>query len=290
MPSRIVGLIGIGLVGSALAERLDTAGWQVVGYDIDDVKRQALASLRGSPVASPQAVMAAADLIILSLPTSTISASLLASLEEYLRGKIIVDTTTGEPDEMAAIGARVELLGGRYLDATIAGSSQQVRSGEVTAIVGGPPDTVAACERLFQSFAARTFHVGPLGSGARMKLVVNLVLGLHRAVLAEGLSFAERSGIDPRMALEVLRGSPAYSRVMDTKGEKMLQGNFTPEARLAQHLKDVRLILAASEQQGAILPLSTLHAELLGQLDRAGLGELDNSAIIQAFTRNRPNP
>ena len=95
--------------------------------------------------------------------------------------------------------------------------------------------------------------------------------------------FAERLGCDPRTSLEVLRAGGAYSRAMDTKGGKMLSGGFEPQARLAQHLKDVRLIVEAAEQCGAKTPLSGLHRELLEEAVRIGLGDLDNSAIIRVF-------
>lgn len=114
-----------------------------------------------------------------------------------------------------------------------------------------------------------------------MKLVVNLVLGLNRAVLAEGLSFARSLGFDPAMALDVLRQSPAASTVMQTKGDKMVAGDFTPQARLRQHLKDVRLILAAAG--AAKTPLSEVHAQLLQELVDRGCGDEDNSAVIRAF-------
>lgn len=84
----------------------------------------------------------------------------------------------------------------------------------------------------------------------------------------------------------ILRAGPAYSRVMATKANKMLDGDFTPQARLAQHWKDVRLILSAGEQSGATPPLSTLHEELLSSLVQAGFGELDNSAVIKAFQKS----
>lgn len=123
----------------------------------------------------------------------------------------------------------------------------------------------------------------PRGSGARMKLVVNLVLGLNRAVLAEGLAYAEHCGLDGEAALEVLRDSMAYSRIMDTKGEKMLKSEYSPQARLSQHLKDVRLILDTGSSTGAKLPLSTLHGELLEQVESRGHGGEDNSAIMRYF-------
>jgi 3-hydroxyisobutyrate dehydrogenase-like beta-hydroxyacid dehydrogenase len=116
-----------------------------------------------------------------------------------------------------------------------------------------------------------------------MKLVVNLVLGLNRAVLAEGITLAEALALEPRQTLDILRASAAYSRVMDAKGPKMLEGDFAPQARLSQHLKDVRLILEAAQRTGAALPLSLLHRELIERACAAGLGPLDNSAIIEAF-------
>jgi 3-hydroxyisobutyrate dehydrogenase-like beta-hydroxyacid dehydrogenase len=177
-------------------------------------------------------------------------------------------------------------MGVNYLDATVGGSSRQVRMREAILICGGREDAFARCTDLFDQFSRQAFLVGPAGSGARMKLVMNLVLGLNRAVLAEGLEFARASGIDPRTALGILKASPAYSRAMDVKGERMLNGDFTPEARLSQHLKDVRLVLSSGASSGAYLPLSTVHRSLLEDVETAGYGAMDNSAIIKAFQRN----
>ena len=283
---RTIGLIGVGLVGSALAERLLHANWLVIGCDVSPERQRELMALGGRTVSHAEEVFAAADTVVVSFPTSEIAANVLDAVNGPLHGKTVIDTTTGEPDQMASLGQRLSARGARYLDATIAGSSSQVRAGEIILMVGGDPETVASCDELFRCFVSRCFHVGPVGAGARMKLVVNLVLGLNRAVLAEGLCFAERCGVDPHQALEVLRAGPAYSRVMDTKANKMLDGDFTPQARLAQHGKDVRLILSAGEQHGATLPLSTLHDQLLSGLVQSGFGELDNSAIIKAFQKS----
>jgi 3-hydroxyisobutyrate dehydrogenase-like beta-hydroxyacid dehydrogenase len=257
----------------------------VIGFDIDAPRRDELHALTGKVAVDANDVIATSDVILLSLPTSQIAADVMASITAPLSGKTIIDTTTGEPAQMEALGAHLARQGARYLDATIAGSSAQVKSGEVVVMIGGDAELATNCGEIFRTFAVRTFHIGPWGAGARMKLVVNLVLGLNRAVLAEALSFAEMCGIQPRQALEVLRASPAFSTVMDTKGEKMLAGEFTPQARLSQHLKDVRLILSAGEATNAKLPLSTLHAELLSELEEAGFGDLDNSAVILAFNQ-----
>jgi 3-hydroxyisobutyrate dehydrogenase-like beta-hydroxyacid dehydrogenase len=121
--------------------------------------------------------------------------------------------------------------------------------------------------------------------------VVNLVLGLNRAALAEGLSLAAALKLDLPTTLATLQASAAYSAVMDAKGEKMLTGDFAPQARLAQHLKDVRLMLEAAGRTGIDLPLSQVHRQLLERAEALGFGELDNSAVIRAFgaVENRPS-
>ena len=130
------------------------------------------------------------------------------------------------------------------------------------------------------------FHVGACGTAAKMKLVTNLVLGLNRAALAEGLVFAQLIGISADASLDVLKGSVAYSRTMDTKGRKMIDQEFRAQAKLSQHLKDVRLMLDAAFNAGRSLPLIQTHARLLGAAEAAGFGELDNSAIIKTYDRH----
>ena len=280
-----IGLIGLGLVGSALAERMRAAGYPVHGHDVDPPARLAFAAAGGVAEECAADVARSCRLLVLSLPTTQIVQSVLAEMDAALQpGTIILDTTTGEPDAMAAFGESLARRGIHYLDATIAGSSAQVRTGDVIVMLGGETAAVKACEELIRSFARQSFHLGPCGAGARMKLVVNLLLGLHRAVLAEGLSFARACGVDPAVALDVLRAGPAYSRVMDTKGKKMLDRDFAPQARLGQHLKDVNLIIAEAAKHGAKTPLSELHRKLLEELDAAGYGSEDNAAILRAFS------
>jgi 3-hydroxyisobutyrate dehydrogenase-like beta-hydroxyacid dehydrogenase len=278
-----VGLIGIGLVGRALAERFVKGGLSVIGYDRRPECTETLVAVGGTAAESSRAVVPAAPIVVLSLPDSDAVDEVIREVAADLPGRTVIDTTTGDPDRTSALGAGLKTAGIDYVDATIAGSSRQVRDGEVIVMAGGEREAVLRCERLFRLFASRWFHVGPWGSGARMKLVVNLVLGLNRVALAEGLSFARACAIDPKVALAVLQAGPAFSRAMDTKGHKMIAGDFAPEARLSQHHKDVRLILEAGTRAGIELPLSRVHEQLLTAAEGLGLGDADNSAIIQAF-------
>ncbi len=278
-----VGVIGLGLMGSALAERFRMARLRVIGFDPRDECGRRLAEIGGEPVGSVRDVFAATRTLVLSLPDSDATRSVVAEAAELVRGATIIDTTTGDPDTAEDVGRQLAAEGADYLDATLTGSSERARAGAVIVTAGGAAEVFARAEPLFRLFAARWFHVGPWGSGARTKLVTNLVLGLNRAALAEGLAFARCCDLDLGAMLEILQSGAAYSRVMDAKGRKMIDGDFTAQAKLSQHLKDVRLILAEGDRTGATLPLSRLHESLLAGLTDRALGDWDNSCVFRAF-------
>lgn len=281
---RTVGLIGLGLLGSALAERLLAAGYGVLGYDLFAERRDELIAAGGRTADAAVDVARACDVVVLSLPDADVVANVFVQIQPALRsGLLVIDTTTGDPAASATIGARLAGQGVGFLDATIAGSSAQVRDGQAIVMVGGEEAAFGSAREILSCFGKEVFHVGPWGSGAQLKLVVNLVLGLNRAVLAEGLTLARALELDLPTTLAILKASPACSAVMDTKGQKMLSGDFAPQARLSQHLKDVRLILEAAGRTQLALPLSSVHRQLLERAERLGCGELDNSAIIQVF-------
>jgi 3-hydroxyisobutyrate dehydrogenase-like beta-hydroxyacid dehydrogenase len=279
-----IGVIGLGLLGSAIVERLLRSGFEVCGFDIDDQRRANGRGLGARVIDSAPAVARQCSRILLSLPNSNIVGGVIDEILPHLRrGAIVLDTTTGDPEQSATFAEQLARHATTYLEANVGGSSQQVRNADAIVICGGDRTAYAACTDVFGAFSRQSFYMGNAGCGNRMKLVMNLVLGLHRAVLAEGLAFAQANGIDPQSALEVLKAGPAYSRAMDTKGEKMVTRDFSAQARLSQHLKDVRLILEVGERCAAVLPLSTVHCELLRKLENAGFGSEDNSAVIRAF-------
>jgi 3-hydroxyisobutyrate dehydrogenase-like beta-hydroxyacid dehydrogenase len=258
--------------------------FMVLGFDLQPTQLQRLETLGGQAAASAREVAEACEQIVLCLPDSRVVAAAVDQLAARLRsGETLIDATTGDPDESQALAQRLEARGIDYVDATIAGSSEQVRRGEAVVIIGGNDAAVRRAQLILSAWSDRRFHVGPAGSGARLKLVVNVVLGLNRAALAEGLSLAKACGIDPSAALEVLRSTPAYSRMMDSKGPKMLARDYAPQARLAQHLKDVRLIRELARRHDACTPLSVVHEELLQRAVELGFGDADNSAIIEAW-------
>jgi 3-hydroxyisobutyrate dehydrogenase-like beta-hydroxyacid dehydrogenase len=280
-----IGVIGTGLFGTALAERLLADGYSVAVYNRTRKKSDPLLALGARWSDNP---LAECERVIFSLFSTKQVEQVLEQMRRGLRaGQILLDTSTSDPQQTAALGNRLAKRGVEYLEAPFSGSSEQTRNRQSTALVAGEETAFDACSDLWNSLACNTFYLGAWGSAARMKLVTNLVLGLNRAALAEGLAFAEAVGLTTQDALGVLMNCAAYSRTMDAKGPKMVQGEFTPQARLSQHLKDVRLILEEAVRGGAVLPLSAVHLELLERAEAAGLGELDNSAIIRIIGGSR---
>jgi len=279
-----VGIIGLGLMGEVYARRLIAAGFAVVGFDIDPAKNQRLAQI-GARAGSLADIARDCDPNVLAVfSTDQVEHVVEHALLPAAAGKIVLCTSTCDPDRIAALGARVA-DGLRFLEAPVSGTSEQVRQGDGVGLIGGDAKIAAAAAPVLDVLFPKRFHIGKLGDGGRAKLAVNLILGLNRLALAEGLVFASRLGLDPAAFLKVARGSAAASQVMDIKGPKMVRGEFAPEGRVRQTLKDAHLMLDQARLAGQKLPLLEIHADVLEACVRHGEGEADNSIIIEEIRR-----
>jgi len=292
--SKSVGVIGLGLMGEVFSRRLIDGGQSVIGYDIDVAKGVRLKDM-GARAASISEVARAGDPIVLAVFDTSqvedvVENHILPAVGEASR-KIVLCASTCDPDRIASLGERVIPRGIRFLETPVSGTSEQVRRGDGVGLIGGNRDTAAAAEAVLAILFPRRFHVGNLGDGGRTKLAVNLILGLNRMALAEGLVFATRLGLDPAAFLPVARASAAYSQIMDVKGAKMingmLNGDFTPEGRVRQTLKDVQLMLEQAKRHGQALPMLNVHCDVLEACVRAGEADLDNSAVIKEIARRQ---
>lgn len=284
-----IGLIGIGLVGTALAQNLLSNGFFVVGYDIAPDRCAALEKIGGLSVSSPTEIAKKVNRVILSLMSTEIVCEVLLGPTGLLQSRTtphyIIDTTTGDPDSTVEIALELKKQKIFYLDSPISGSSAQIQKRKGVVMVGGDAHAFADCRDLYQAIAEEFVHVGPSGSGSRAKLVSNVILGLNRLVLAEGLVYAERFGFDLEALLVLLKKTPAYSCAMDVKGEKMIKGDFKPQSRIRQHLKDLDIALSYADKLRQPLPLTQLHRNILKAAIDAGYGDLDNAAVIQHMRR-----
>jgi 3-hydroxyisobutyrate dehydrogenase-like beta-hydroxyacid dehydrogenase len=284
-----IGVVGLGLMGEVYMRRLIAAGFAVTGFDVDAGKTARLKDIgaRGGSLAD---VARDCDPIVLAVfNTDQVEEVVERALLPAAAGKIVICTSTCDPDRIAALAARVaDRL--RFLEAPVSGTSAQVRDGDGVGLIGGDAAIAAAAAPVLDALFPKRFHIGKAGDGGRAKLAVNHILALNRLALAEGLVFAERIGLDPAAFLKVARVSAAASQVMDTKGPKMVAGDFVPEARARQSLKDAELMLDQARKAGQRLPLLEIHAEVLQACLRHGDGDADNSVVIEEIRRRLTSP
>ena len=278
-----VGIIGLGLMGSALSGRLTDADIAVIGFDIDPDRCNRLRENRGKIAASASELAHQSRAIVIAVYNGAQVEALLDDLQESPARPALICTTTCAPDEITRIAARAENAGFAFVEAPISGTSAEVRNGTATALVGGEAGAIAALGTLLDILCPRRRRVGKIGDASRTKLAINLILQNNRAALAEGIVLAERLGLDGQTFLANARESAAYSRVMDTKGEKMLRRDFRPQSHISQTLKDAELILHEARQHGLALPMTEAQADLLRTAIALEGPESDSAAVIEAI-------
>ena len=291
-----VGVMGAGLMGTAVTQRLIAAGFEVLAYDVDAAKREAIARLGAKAQATAGVVIAGCEVNVLCVFNTDQVGEVVegpgGGLDAIAQGgtgaRIFVVTTTCDPDQLAALAQRVAPHGAHILEVPISGTSRQVAKGDGVGLVGGDRSVMEKAAEVLDAICPRRHHLGAVGNGSRAKLAVNLILGLNRAALAEGLVFATRLGLDPVGFLNVARGSAAYSQVMDVKGDLMARREYrNPQSRVDQSLKDFKLMLDQARIAGQDLPFAAIYARMLEDCMAHGEAEWDNAALLEAIARRR---
>jgi 3-hydroxyisobutyrate dehydrogenase-like beta-hydroxyacid dehydrogenase len=280
-PVAHLGIVGLGLVGRALAARAVAAGMTASGYDVAPRALDAARGLGVDTVGELRALVAGSDALLVAVfDGAQLREVVEQALAHPVRPQLILHVVTAEPEISEKLAYRCEAAQVAFVEMPLSGSSREIAAGTALALVGATDEVWALAQPLIEQLAPEHVHVGGPGAGARAKLATNLVLGLNRVALAEGLLFAETLGIEGARFLELLRRSPAFSRAVDTVGPRMVAGEFTTVSRLSQHHKDLRLMLVEAARAGLDLPLLRAHAALLAEGEAQGKGELDNAAVI----------
>ena len=290
-----VGIAGLGLMGTAAARRLAQAGFALSGYDVDPARGASFAGPGRRQADSLAQLARDCEAIVLAVfDTGQVEQALFGeqgivpASQAAGRAPLVVCLSTCHPGRIAEVWRRCAALGLPFVEAPISGTSQTLAKGEAVGLVAGRDEDLAQAGPLLDALCPRRHVLGAPGDAAKAKLAVNLVLGLNRGALAEGLLFAERLGLSPPDFLRVLVDSAAYSRVMEVKGAAMAQGCFDPpQSRVDQSLKDFGLILDQAGAQGQALPFAEIYVQLLQDCVRGGQAGLDNAVIIEAIARRR---
>jgi len=278
-------VVGLGRMGSAMARRFHGAGHDLVVWNRDRTKAEALADDTGAAIAaSPAAAAKEADVVVTSLADDAALVDVYLGLEGVASGirpdAIALDTSTVDPATIRQVGASLGAVGARFCDCPVSGSVSTVEAGTLTIMAGGEPEVVAAVEAVLSAIAQKVVRVGDLGSGAACKLAVNGLLHSFNVALSEALVLAERAGVDREAAYEVFASGAAGAPYVHYKRQAFEHPDEVDVAfTLDLAAKDLDLVRALGERVGATLEQAGTTAAIVEAAIASGMGGRDLSAI-----------
>ncbi|MBV9703494.1 MAG: NAD(P)-dependent oxidoreductase [Methylobacteriaceae bacterium] len=253
-----IAVIGLGIMGSAVARHLVAAGRDVIGFDTDAPRAQAVAERHLRLAASAAAAAAAADLLLTSLPTEeSLDATVTAVLGARRRPKqVLVELSTLSLSSKLSQCERLAAAGIAMLDTPISGTGAQAAAGDLVLYVSGDAEATRRCLPVFSDFSHRAICLGVFGNGTKVKFIANLLVAVHNVAAAEALSLGLRCGLDPATLCDVLAAGAGQSRMLEVRGPMMVRDIYEPPTmKLDVWQKDMRLIKAFAEESGAATPL-----------------------------------
>lgn len=277
-----IGVIGLGLLGFPIAVHLKRSGFNVVGFDTDPDRQSEAAEIGVTIVNGNRDVATEARTIISVLPHADAFRTVCEELNSIRDGerRILVDVSTLQIEEKAAAAKSLLSSNITLLDCPVLGTSAQAHAGELVMPASGPSDAYEEVRNVLSSFTRRCEYVGELGAGTKLKLVANLLVGIHNAAVAEALTFAKSMGLDVFTVLNVLTGSAAGSRQLELRGQMMASRQFRPAtATTTVFAKDVRLISEQARSVNCPVPMHSTAAQLYTSALAQGYAELDLSCV-----------
>ena len=261
----VVGVIGLGIMGGAMARHLLAAGRNVVGFDVAEAPTKAFTEAGGSALLDVASVAAAADVAILSLPSVATFQDVVNQLASAtgVRVRAIADTSTMPLEVKVWAHEQLSATGRSLLDCPISGTGAQMAAMDAVFYTSGDPPALALAEPVLADCGKGVFSLGAFGNGTRLKLVSNHLVTIHNAAGGEAIALARHVGIDPAVALEALTAGAGNSRMLEVRGPMMVAGEYEPPtARLEILVKDVEIITALARTSRVPLPVFAAAAQL----------------------------
>jgi len=280
-----VTVIGLGIMGLPMARNLVRAGFDVVGFNRSQDRIDQLVEAGGRGASSVAEAVREADVVITMVPDSPDVEGVVTGpdgvFENAGQGTVWIDASSIRPDVAARLAEQARAQGLRPLDAPVSGGEQGAVDAVLSIMVGGEAADFEAARPVLEAVGRTVVHVGPSGSGQTVKAANQLIVAGNIQLLAEAVVFLEAYGVDTAAALKVLGGGLAGSKVLDQKGQKMLDRNFDPGFRLQLHHKDMGIVTSAAREAGVAVPLGALVAQLVGITVNRGDGGLDHSGLFK---------
>jgi len=279
-----VGYIGLGLMGKPMARNILKAGFHVVGHNRSHAAVEELVAMGATAALTPAEVAAQVDVVFTNLPDSPdvekVALGENGIMDGAHAGLIYVDNSTIKPATARHIAARLSERGVQFLDAPVSGGKIGAEQATLTIMVGGSAEALEEVRPILEAMGKTITHVGDIGAGQIAKAANQIMVAAQMVAMGELLIFAQKAGADPRKVVEAIRGGAAQCWTLDVKPQRLFAGNRTAQFKAHMQSKDMGIIMETAQEYGIPLPSASLHAQLFRAMVQAGMGELDNSAVI----------
>jgi len=285
---RKIGLIGLGAMGAGMAASLRRAGWSVHVHDVRPGVAEAFAREGGTACATAAELAAACEVVVSVVVNLQQTEDVLfgaGGVAAAMRpGSVFVMCSTVDPNASVALESRLEALGLLYLDAPISGGAARAAAGQITMMTAGRPAAYSKCEAVLESMAAKVYRLGErAGAGSKVKIINQLLAGVHIAAAAEAMALGLREGVEASALYEVITHSAGNSWMFENRMAHVLAGDYTPLSAVDIFVKDLGLVLDTARATKFPLPLASTAHQMFMQASSAGHGREDDSAVIKIF-------
>jgi L-threonate 2-dehydrogenase len=290
--NKTVGIIGLGIMGSAIARNLVERGWHVIGFDIDAAKRAELAQANVAIAADVGQVARDAAVIMTSLPSPAAVAEVAQAIANSGQSpRIVIELSTLTIADKLRFEAILKKAGHIALDCPLSGTGAQAKARDLIVYASGDSATIAQCTGLFADFAKQSADLGAFGNGSRMKFVANHLVAIHNVATAEAMVLAERAGLDPNMVVELVGPGAGGSRMFQMRAPMMVKGVYEPATmKVSTWKKDMAIIAEFADEVGCETPLFTLTQPVYTEAMAMGLGDQDTAAVFEVLKKTIVTP
>jgi 3-hydroxyisobutyrate dehydrogenase/glyoxylate/succinic semialdehyde reductase len=285
--NKTVGIVGLGIMGSAIARNLVDRGWRVIGFDIDAVRRAELARANVTIADSVDQVARDAPVIMTSLPSPAAVKEVAQSIADSGQSaRIVVELSTLAIADKLRFESILKEAGHIALDCPLSGTGAQARNRDLVVYASGDRDAIVRCAELFSDFAKQSADLGKYGNGSRMKFVANHLVAIHNVATAEAMILAERAGLDPKMVVEMVGPGAGGSRMFQMRAPMMVEGVYEPATmKVSTWKKDMAIIADFAEEIGCATPMFTLTQPVYTEAMTMGLGDQDTAAVFEVLKK-----
>lgn len=285
---RSVGLVGLGIMGSAMAKNMIEAGLSVVGYDVSSSAMARFREIGGMAATSIADAVAAVDIVLTSLPSAEALFDVVAQLKTAAsKGLIVAETSTFALEDKITAREKLVESGIAMLDCPLSGTGNQAATRDVLVYASGTKEDYERCLFAFEAFSRAPHYLGPFGNGSKIKYVANLMVAVHTAVAGEAFALARKAGIDPATMYEVIRDGAAGSRSLEARGDMLIAGNYLPVRTMPLELwkKDLQIIESFANSLTCPTPMFSAAVPLFDAAIASGLGNQDTAAVARVIER-----